>query len=276
MFPGPGTRADQRDPRDRSTPRRPPRRGVPQSGVLGRPGPIPVGTRRADAPVSMSRPVNRRRGRDPTAVLIPAGGLPLRAGELGTDPSRRELEEAATLLPRRGRKARCGRGFRACAWVSRSEDPRSADSLGPGHAAPSGDSRRSGTWRTRIEDGEVARGHRRTRASGTGPRFRPQVAEMVVRHHDDGPQTHTQHLSMLETVGRWSYVVGERRGRVPRSGGEISIHRWLTSDPHPASLDARNRRALCHVCRRAAWACSAVSACDFPVLDPRPQGPASS
>ena len=158
MFPGPGTRADQRDPRDRSTPRRPPRRGVPQSGVLGRPGPIPVGTRRADAPVSMSRPVNRRRGRDPTAVLIPAGGLPLRAGELGTDPSRRELEEAATLLPRRGRKARCGRGFRACAWVSRSEDPRSADSLGAGHAAPSGDSRRSGTWRTRIEDGEVARG----------------------------------------------------------------------------------------------------------------------
>ena len=27
---------------------------------------------------------------------------------------------------------------------------------------------------------------------------------------------HTQHLSMLETVGRWSYVVRERRGRVPR------------------------------------------------------------
>ena len=64
----------------------------------------------------------------------------------------------------------------------------------------------------------------RTRARGTGPRFRPQVAELVVRHHDDGPQTHTQHLSMLETVGRWSYVVGERRGRVPRSGGEIGIH----------------------------------------------------
>ena len=56
----------------------------------------------------------------------------------------------------------------------------------------------------------------RTRARGTGPRFRPQVAELVVRHHDDGPQTHTQHLSMLETVGRWSYVVRERRGRVPR------------------------------------------------------------
>ena len=64
----------------------------------------------------------------------------------------------------------------------------------------------------------------RTRARGTGPRFRPQVAELVVRHHDDGPQTHTQHLSMLETVGRWSYVVGERRGRVPRSGGKIGIH----------------------------------------------------
>ena len=209
MFLGPGTRADQRDPRDRSTPRRPPRRGVPQSGVLGRPGPIPVGTRRAGAPVSMSRPVIRRRGRDPTAVLIPAGGLPryaLRAGELGTDPSRRELEEAATLPPSRGRKARCGRGFRVCAWVSRSEDPRNADSLGPGHAAPSGDSRRSGTWRTRIEDGEVARGNR-----GTRPRRSPTT-------YDQRPT-----VSSIERC--WVWGSDSARARVcPTTAGISSVH----------------------------------------------------
>ena len=199
MFLGPGTRADQRDPRDRSTPRRPPRRGVPQSGVLGRPGPIPVGTRRADAPVSMSRPVNRRRGRDPTAVLIPAGGLPLRAGELGTDPYRRYHEEAATLPPSRGRTAACGRGFWACTWASRSEDPRSADSLGPGHAAPSGHSRRSGTWRSQIEAGEVARGCPPTASNTPMPRLdheakRPTVFSIdrcwfCVGGRPSGPQT---------------------------------------------------------------------------------------
>ena len=78
----------------------------------------------------------------------------------------------------------------------------------------------------------------RTRARGTGPRFRPQVAELVVRHHDDRPQTHTQHLSMLYNVGRCVTIVGGRHGRAQR-----------------------RRRA---------------SACDFPVLDPRPPGPASS
>ena len=196
MFLGPGTRADQRDPRGRSTPRRPPRRGVPQSGVLGRPGPIPVGTRRADAPVSMSRPVSRRRGRDPTAVLIPAGGLPLRAGELGTDPYRRYHEEAATLPPSRGRTAACGRGFWACTWASRSED---ADSLGPGHAAPSGHSRRSGTWRSQIEAGEVARGCPPTASNTPMPRLdheakRPTVFSIdrcwfCVGGRPSGPQT---------------------------------------------------------------------------------------
>ena len=110
----------------------------------------------------------------------------------------------------------------------------------------------------------------RTRARGTGPRFRPQVAELVVRGHDDQPQTHTQHLSMLETVGRWSYVVGERRGRVPRSGGEIGIHRWSTSDPHPASLDAIQRRTLCHRRRQVTRACSTPSA-GIRVRLPRPR-----
>ena len=55
---------------------------------------------------------------------------------------------------------------------------------------------------------------------------------------DGRPPTHTQHLSMLYNVGRCVTVVGKSHGRVQR-----------------------RRRA---------------SACDFPVLDPRPPGPASS
>ena len=55
---------------------------------------------------------------------------------------------------------------------------------------------------------------------------------------DDRPRTHTQHLSMLYNVGRCVTIVGGRHGR------------------------AQHRRR--------------ASACDFPVLDPRPPGPASS
>ena len=66
--------------------------------------------------------------------------------------------------------------------------------------------------------------------------FRGRGAKSAVT--DDRTGTHTQHLSMLYNVGRCVTIIGGRHGRAQR-----------------------RRRA---------------SACDFPVLDPRPPGPASS
>ena len=60
---------------------------------------------------SDAAPANRRRGRDPTAVPIPWGSLPSRAGKLVSGPFRRNLEEAVTLVRRRARSAVCSRGI---------------------------------------------------------------------------------------------------------------------------------------------------------------------
>ena len=95
----------------------------------------------------------------------------------------------------------------------------------------------------------------------------------------NSPTNHGRPHPSAARRGRWSYVVGERRGRVPRSGAKSALtdDRPRTHTQHLSMLynvgrcvtivGGRHGRAQHR--RRA-------SACDFPVLDPRPPGPASS
>ena len=108
---GPRAHAVLRNLRGHSALRRSTRSSVPKDNDTRRSEPIFDGPWRADAPVPMHRPAKRRRGRGPTAVPIPWGSLPSRAGKLVSGPFRRNLEEAVTLVRRRARSAVCSRGI---------------------------------------------------------------------------------------------------------------------------------------------------------------------
>ena len=108
---GPRAHAVLRNLRGHSALRRSTRSSVPKDNDTRRSEPIYDGPWHADAPVPMHRPAKRRRGRGPTAVPIPWGSLPSRAGKLVSGPFRRNLEEAVTLVRKRARSAVCSRGI---------------------------------------------------------------------------------------------------------------------------------------------------------------------